>query len=152
MLFCFQNIKGTSNWFDFVVYMIYYPVVCLMFAFNFFSDQIPRVTEYPKSKVGHLLLYIKYRRQMKLVWFCGLEERINPFWGAVINKERYLVKYLVNIGSVNTILDSSGSKNNVLKMAVISINTLLKTFSIVLNRSITDMAGYGFHFFKNQVP
>lgn len=72
--------------------------------------------------------------------------------GAIINKERYLVKYLVNIGSVNTILDSSGLKNNVLKMAVVSINTLLKTFSIVLNRSSTDMARYGFHFFKNQVP
>lgn len=89
---------------------------------------------------------------MKLVWFCGLQERIYPFWGAIINKERYLVKYLGNIGSVSTILDPSGSKNNVLKMAVVSITTLLKTFSTVLNRSITDMARYGFHFFKNQVP
>lgn len=62
------------------------------------------------------------------------------------------MKYLGNIGSVSTILDPSGSKNNVLKMAVVSITTLLKTFSTVLNRSITDMARYGFHFFKNQVP
>ncbi|XP_054264333.1 ATP-binding cassette sub-family C member 3-like [Macrosteles quadrilineatus] len=46
-----REIKGElgDNMFGFIIYMIYYPIVVLMFLFNFFPDKRPRETNYPRS-------------------------------------------------------------------------------------------------------
>lgn len=46
-----RNEIPQASWTSHVIYLIYYPLVVLIFLLNCFADQPPRETKYPKSQV-----------------------------------------------------------------------------------------------------